>query len=794
MNYIRPFAQIRLTDIPSVGGKNASIGQMISQLASSGIRVPDGFAITTDAYWYVLDSNELRRPIKKILDELGDDYTIEQLQHAGSQIRPLIEQAKIPDDLADQIVQAYDILSKQYHVAACDVAVRSSATAEDLPTASFAGQQETYLNIVGHAQLLQAVTQSMASLFTDRAIVYRKQQNITNDKVALSVGVQKMVRSDKACAGVAFSIDTESGYKDAIIINGSYGLGELIVKGTIVPDEYIVHKPTLEQGYASIIRKRSGEKSSRMIYLSGGNEPTAIEPVSADLQNKFCLTDAEVLELARYVLTIDNYYSKLKKAWSPMDIEWAKDGTDGLLYIVQARPETIHFKHATNKIYCLTTSKPKVLATGQSIGQRIASGRVKVIRDVKNIADVVDGDIIVTQMTDPDWVPIMKRASAIITTQGGRTCHAAIVSRELEIPALVGVKNAFENLPDKTEVTVDCSQGTTGYVYQGRVPFETKHVEIPHVKLPVELLVNCADPDRAFKLCQLPVDGVGLARIEFIITNTIGVHPMACVQPERITDPAIRQAIDAKKGACANVAEFYTSTLAQGIAMIAAAFYPRKVIVRLSDFKTNEYRNLLGGAFFEPVEQNPMIGFRGAIRYYNPTFKDAFALECAALNVVRVAMGLTNVVVMIPFVRTTQEADLVVQEMARHNLKRGENDLEIFMMCEIPSNVLLINEFAEYFDGFSIGSNDLTQLTLGVDRDSQQLSKLFDERDPAVKKMITMAINGAHASGKPIGICGQGPSDYPDFADFLIKAGVTSLSLNDDSIVPFLVRYANRKE
>lgn len=793
MNYIRPFAQIRLTDIPSVGGKNASIGQMISQLASSGIRVPDGFAITTDAYWYVLDSNQLRTPIKKILDELGDTYTIEHLQQAGAQIRPLIEQATIPDDLADQIVQAYDALSQQYHVAACDVAVRSSATAEDLPTASFAGQQETYLNIVGHEQLLRAVTQSMASLFTDRAIVYRKQQNIANDKVALSVGVQKMVRSDKACAGVAFSIDTESGYKDAIIINGSYGLGELIVKGTVVPDEYIVHKPTLEQGYAAIIRKRSGEKSSRMIYVPGGNEPTAIEPVPADLQNKFCLTDAEILELAGYVLTIEKHYSALKKSWSPMDIEWAKDGTDNLLYIVQARPETIHLKYATNQTYCLSTPHPKILTTGQSIGQRIASGRVKVVRDVKNIANVADGDIIVTQMTDPDWVPIMKRAAAIITTQGGRTCHAAIVSRELEIPALVGVKDAFDCLSDTMDVTVDCSQGTTGYVYDGLVPFETNHVEIPHVQLPVELLVNCADPDRAFKLCQLPVDGVGLARIEFIITNAIGVHPMACIQPDRITDPAIRQAIDAKKGAYASVAEFYTSTLAQGIAMIAAAFYPRKVIVRLSDFKTNEYRNLLGGTFFEPVEQNPMIGFRGAVRYYDPTFKDAFALECAAIHTVRTQMGLTNVVIMVPFVRTTQEADLVLQEMARHNLKRGDNDLEIFMMCEIPSNALLIDSFAQYFDGFSIGSNDLTQLTLGVDRDSDQLSKLFDERDPAVKQMITMAIDGAQTAGKPIGICGQGPSDYPDFADFLIKAGVTSLSLNDDSIVPFLLRYASKK-
>lgn len=792
MNYIRPFAEIRLTDISTVGGKNASIGQMISQLSAQGIRIPDGFAITTDAYWYVIDRNGLRRPIQRLLATLGDTYTLEQLQQAGSQLRALIEQATIPDDLARQILAAYDALSQQYGVKTCDVAVRSSATAEDLPTASFAGQQETYLNIAGHTQLLQAVIKSMASLFTDRAIVYRTEQKIAHDKVALSVGVQKMVRSDKASAGVAFSIDTETGYKDAIIINGSYGLGELVVKGSVVPDEYIIHKPTLSQGYASIIRKRLGEKTVRMIYVNHADEPTAIEPVPRELQQQFSLTDAELVELATYVLAIEAYYSTLKNCWSPMDIEWAKDGVDGLLYIVQARPETIHLKRTVHTLYRLASPHPTIITTGQSIGQRIAAGRVKVIHDVKNIDEVVEGDIIVTQMTNPDWVPVMKRAAALITAQGGRTCHAAIVSRELEIPALVGVHNAFDSLRDGMQVTIDCSKGTTGYVYEGILPFETDQLEIPDIQLPLTLYVNCADPDRAFTLCQLPVDGVGLARIEFIITNNIGVHPMACAHPERV-DAATATLLSAKKGPYPTPADFYTQTLAQGIGMIAAAFYPRPVIVRLSDFKTNEYRNLLGGTFFEAVEENTMLGFRGAARFYDAAFTDAFALECSALQIVRNHMGLTNVVVMIPFVRTTKEAELVLQEMARQGLTRGQNDLAVFMMCEIPSNALLIEQFAHYFDGFSIGSNDLTQLTLGVDRDAPQLSRLFDERDPAVKLLISRAIAGAHKAGKPIGICGQGPSDYPEFADFLIDAKIDSLSLNDDSIVPFLMRVHQRK-
>lgn len=791
MNYIRTFSEIGLGDTALVGGKNASLGEMIRGLHEQGIRIPQGFAITTDAYWYVLEHNALSPKIKDLLAQLPTGYDIHTLQKVGLEIRSLIEQANIPEDLADQIIKAYDALSKLYNVGACDVAVRSSATAEDLPTVSFAGQQETYLDIKGHENLLVAVTKSMASLFTNRALIYRKEQGFAHEKVALSVGVQKMVRSDKASAGVMFTLDTETGYKDAIIINGSYGLAELVVKGSVIPDEFIVHKPTFTQGFSSIIQKRLGDKSTKMVCSATG---TTIVPVEHDDKTRFCLSDHEILELARYALSIESYYSARKKSWSPMDIEWAKDGIDGLLYIVQARPETIHATPTESGtfIYNLEASNPEVIATGQSIGQKIASGKVRIIRELSGMADVAVGDIIVTEMTDPDWVPVMKRAAAIITTRGGRTCHAAIVSRELGIPALVGVVDAFTLLHADDLITVDCSKGMTGYIYKGALSFTKKSLQVPDVAAaPVELMLTCADPETAFSVSSLPVSGVGLARLEFIM-NTIGVHPMACLYPEAVTDKKIAEALAAKKGPYKDLATYFTDTLAQGIAMIAAAFYPRKVLVRFSDFKTNEYRNLLGGSFFEKPEDNPMLGFRGAVRYYDKRFKHMFALECAAINQVRNDMGLVNVMLMVPFVRTVQEAEIITQELAQHNLHREKDGLELFMMCEIPSNVLLLQEFAVYFDGFSIGSNDLTQLVLGVDRNLETLAKLFDERDAAVKKMIKLAIDETHKAHKPIGICGQAPSDYPDFADFLIASGIDSISLNADAVVPFLLRYAKK--
>lgn len=791
MNYIRTFSEIGLQDIALVGGKNASLGEMIRELHQQGIRVPQGFAVTTDAYWYVLEHNALSSHIKTLLDQLPTGYDIHTLQKIGLEIRSLIEQASVPEDLAEQIAQAYDALSKQYNVESCDVAVRSSATAEDLPTVSFAGQQETYLDIQGHTNLLVAVTKSMASLFTDRALVYRKEQGFAHEKVALSVGVQKMVRSDKASAGVMFTLDTETGYKDAIIINASWGLAELVVKGSVIPDEFIVHKPTLQQGFSSIIQKRLGNKSITMVCSAAG---TNIVPVEHSAQASFCLSDHEILELARYALIIESYYSERKKSWSPMDIEWAKDGNDGLLYIVQARPETIHATTTESGmfVYHLEDCNPEVMTTGQSIGQKIASGKVRIVRELSGMADVAAGDIIVTEMTDPDWVPVMKRAAAIITTRGGRTCHAAIVSRELGIPALVGVIDAFTVLHTDDLVTVDCSKGMTGYVYKGALAFTKKSLQIPDaVTAPVELMLTCGDPATAFLVSSLPVLGVGLARLEFIM-NTIGVHPMACVFPQAITDPAITEQLKEKIGPYKDLADYFTQKLAYGIAMIAAAFYPRKVLVRFSDFKTNEYRNLLGGSFFERIEDNPMLGFRGAVRYYDERFKKSFALECAAISQVRNIMGLTNVALMVPFVRTVQEAEIITQALAQHNLHRKKDGLELYMMCETPSNVLLLEEFATCFDGFSIGSNDLTQLVLGVDRNLETLAHLFDERDAAVKRMITLAIEKAHQAHTTIGICGQAPSDYPDFADFLIASGIDSISLNADAVIPFLLRYSKK--
>jgi len=798
MKYIKYFEDIRLSDVGTVGGKNASLGEMITQLSSQGIRIPTGFATTADAYWYYLNENQLVEKMKQLMKQLYDSDDVVVLQKVGLKIRELIINGHMPDDLAQEIKDAYHELSQRYGVNATDVAVRSSATAEDLPKASFAGQQDTFLNISGEVHLLEACKKSIASLFNDRAIIYRNDQGFDHFKVALSVGVQKMVRSDGAVSGVAFSLDTESGFKDVVMIEASYGLGESVVQGIVTPDEYMVHKPTLALGYAPIIKKMCGEKKTKIIYSHDADKTVKTVDVSREDQHKFCLSDKEIIELSKFVVTIEKYYSALKNSWSPMDIEWAKDADDGKIYIVQARPETIYSnkKELVLEQYIISEDsekKKEVLVTGLSIGRKIISGIARVVKGVQDIGKVLDGDIIVTEMTDPDWVPVMKRAAGIVTNRGGRTCHAAIVSRELSIPAIIGTKIGTDVIKSGDTITLDCFHGSVGTVYKGKLEYkvqETVLVDIP--KPPVSVMVNIADPDRALRTSFLPVSGVGLARLEFIVTNFIKIHPMALVHPERVEDAAIREEINSLTAAYENKPDFFVEHIAQGVGMIAAAFYPRPVIVRLSDFKTNEYRNLLGGSYFEPVEENPMIGFRGASRYYHEQYKEAFALECQALLRVRTVMGFKNVKIMVPFVRTVREAQLVTDEMARYGLARGNDGLELVMMCEVPSNVIIIDQFSNYFDGFSIGSNDLTQLVLGVDRDSAVLAPLFDERDEAVKRMMAMAIEGAHKAGRSIGICGQGPSDYPEVADFLIKTGIDSLSLNSDSVLPFLMSFKKK--
>lgn len=799
-DYIKPFTHVTLQDVPSVGGKNASLGEMIGQLSAKGIRVPQGFAITSDAYWYYLDYNNLRPQLSAAMAQLTDVNDISQLQQVGRQVRELIEYADMPADLQAQITQAYHSLSALYGQANVDVAVRSSATAEDLPNASFAGQQETFLNVRGADELLLQYKRCIASLFNDRAILYRAEQGYDHFNVALSVGVQKMVRSDCGASGVAFSLDTETGFKDVVMINASFGLGELVVQGAVTPDEFCVHKPTFAQGFASIIKKQRGNKHIKMIYDHAGGHAVATVPVSAEDQIKYALSDAEILDLTRAVITIEEHYSARKGSWCPMDVEWAKDGIDGQIYIVQARPETIH----SNKKYDAFFSKfvlkmskqeqeQKRVVIGNSVGQHIAAGRVRVITDIAHINDIQKGEILVTEMTDPDWVPAMKKAAGIITDRGGRTCHAAIISRELNIPALVGCGNATEKLKTGQLVTIDCSQGEQGYVYDGKADFELESFDLTKLGKPaVKIMVNIADPSRAFSVGQLPTEGVGLARLEFVINNVIKIHPMALIHPEKVVDVQVQQTIADLTASYTDKKQFFVDTLAQGVATIAAAFYPRPVIVRLSDFKSNEYRNLIGGSYFELDEENPMIGFRGASRYYDDRYKEAFALECQAMKKVRNEMGLSNVKIMLPFVRTITEARKVLDVMAEHGLQRGLDDLQVIMMCEVPSNVILIDKFSELFDGFSIGSNDLTQLTLAVDRDSGLLAHIFDERDLAVKRMLTMAIVGAKEHQRPIGICGQGPSDHPDLCDFLIKTGIDSMSLTPDSVVPFLMRSAQK--
>ncbi len=768
MNYIRFFDEIALSDTALVGGKNASLGQMTQELASCGIRVPYGFALTSQAYWFLLDDAEIREKIVLLLSQLTNNSDYAEYARISKQIQNLILSAKLPEIIIQEITQAYKKLCEQYG-ADCSVAVRSSATAEDLPDASFAGQQDSFLEITGIDQILIAVKKCIASLFNERALMYREEKQFDHMNVGISVGIQKMVRSDIGSSGVMFTLDTETGFKDLIMITGAYGLGEALVQGEITPDEYHVHKPTCNMGYASIIKKQLAKD-----------------------HKTFCLTDTEILELAHMAILLEDHYSALKGSWCPLDIEWAKDGIDGLLYIVQARPETVHsIKNFKQIQYRLLAQKElKVLVSGQSVGQKIAAGSVCFINSLDQIAQFKDGDILVTAMTNPDWLPLMKKAAAIITEQGGRTCHAAIVSRELGIPALIGTGNATKILKNTQLVTLDCSQGSTGFVYDSKIDFEILSFDQEHIpKSPVKIMLTLGNPDAAFKHAELPVDGVGLARLEFIISSVLKVHPMALISPEKVTDPTVTKFIEESAYAYnQDPREFFVSTLAQSIGTLAAAFYPRQVIVRFSDFKSNEYRNLLGGSFFEPEEENPMLGFRGASRYISPNYSAAFELECEAVKRVRNSMGLTNLACMVPFVRTLSEARQTVELLEQLGLKRGENNLALIMMCEIPSNVLLLEEFAEYFDGFSIGSNDLTQLTLGVDRDSALLAHVFDERDPAVKKMLILALDAAKKVNKPIGICGQAPSDFPEIAQFLIEHNISSISLNPDSVIPFLMR------
>ncbi len=788
MKFIKKFEELCIKDIPTVGGKNASLGEMIQQLKSKGILIPSGFVITAQAYNYHLRINNLEKKIKILLDKI-DKNNLKAFAVIGKKIRNLISNSPLPKDLEAEIIDAYKKMQKKYGKS-CDVAVRSSATAEDLPEASFAGQQETYLNIKGDKSLLKSCKDSFASLFTDRAISYRIDHGFDHMSVALSVGVQKMVRSDLSCAGVAFTLDTESGLKDIIFINSSYGLGENVVKGTINPDEFFVHKSTLEKGFKPILKKRIGTKRKKLIYSKIGYGSTKDVSVNKKDRNNFSLNDKEILNIAKQCLIIEKHYSVLKGKWSPMDIEWAKDGIDGKIYIVQARPETVHSLQQDQNIleeYVLdkkVSKKSKVLVKGRSVGRKIATGKVRVISSSKKMYEVKKGDILVTDMTDPDWEPIMKRAAGIVTNRGGRTCHAAIVSRELGIPAIVGSINATAKLKDGQTVTMDCSNGETGVIYLGKVPFKVEKIEIKKIpKIKTKIMMNVGNPDEAFNFAKLPSDGVGLARLEFIINNSIQIHPLALVYPEKVVLKKDKQKIENLTFGYKNKKNFFVDKLAQEAGTIAAAFYPKPVIIRLSDFKSNEYRQLVAGKYFEPVEENPMLGFRGASRYYHEKYRAAFKLECLAMKKIRHDMGLDNVKLMIPFVRTVEEAKLVIEEMKKHGLEQGKDGLEIYMMCEIPSNVILIDEFSKIFDGFSIGSNDLTQTTLAVDRDSELISHLFDERDLAVKKMMELAIKGAKKNNKKIGICGQAPSDYPEIAKFLVECGIDSISLNPDTVL-----------
>ncbi|MBF2007079.1 phosphoenolpyruvate synthase [Chlorogloeopsis fritschii PCC 9212] len=796
---VLPLTEVGIADISLVGGKNASLGEMIQQLKPKGVKVPDGFATTAYAYRYFIEVAGLEAKLREIFADL-DVEDINNLRQRGKQARYLMLQTSFPEELQQAIAQAYQNLCQQYG-ADTDVAVRSSATAEDLPDASFAGQQETYLNVHGLAAVLEACHKCFASIFTDRAISYRQIKGFDHFNIALSVGVQKMVRSDLAASGVMFSIDTESGFKDAALITAAYGLGENVVQGAVNPDEYLVFKPTLKQGFRPILAKRLGTKEIKMVYDVGGSKLTKNIPVAASDRQLFALNNQEILQLAQWACIIEEHYSQVRGVYTPMDIEWAKDGITDELFIVQARPETVQSQKVQNvlRTYRLVNGQgnkenlppPPPLVTGRSVGEMIGQGKARVILDVHQIHQFQAGEVLVTNRTDPDWEPIMKKASAIVTNSGGRTCHAAIIARELGIPAIVGCGNATTTIKTGQEITICCAEGETGKVYQGLLPYEVQ--EIPLEQLPrtrTQIMMNVGNPEEAFGYAAIPNDGVGLARMEFIIANHIKAHPLALLHFDELEDELAKYKIAELTAQYENKAEFFVDKLAQGIAIIAAAFYPKPVIVRLSDFKSNEYANLLGGKQFEPKEENPMIGWRGASRYYDPRYREGFALECEAMKRVRNEMGLTNVILMVPFCRTPEEGRRVLAEMAKNGLVRAENDLLVYVMCELPSNVLLADQFSEVFDGFSIGSNDLTQLTLGLDRDSELVAHLFDERNDAVMRTITQAIATAKQHHRKIGICGQAPSDYPEFARFLVKQGIDSISLNPDSVLKTLLEIA----
>jgi len=783
-DFIRWFDSVTAADVPIVGGKNASLGEMIGTLQSEGVRVPDGFATTAAAFRHFLRENHLVDAIGTEISLL--DGSIAKLENIGSSIRGMIRRARMPDDLLAGITAAYAQLCQRAGVDELDVAVRSSATAEDLPEASFAGQQETFLNIRGAHDVIEAVRDSFASLFTDRAIAYRINNHIDHMNVALSAGIQRMVHSDRGGAGVLFTLDPETGFPDVIVINAAWGLGETIVQGTVVPDQYTVFKPLLRDGFRPIIQKQLGEKAKKLVYAPGGTKRTAIVTTSEKERRTFVLSDDDILQLARYAAAIERHYAR------PMDIEWAKDGPTGELFIVQARPETVHARANVASIATYKLLAPaKKLLSGIAVGTSIGSGPVSRVASPGELDKVKEGSILVTEATDPDWVPIMKRVRGIVTDLGGRTCHAAIVARELGIPAIVGTGIGTATLNDGQEITISCAEGERGVVYDGTVPFERHETSLDNLPpIKTALMLNVGDPDMALRWWRLPADGVGLARIEFIIANDIRIHPMALAKFDELTDEPTITAIRQLTRDYTDKTEYFIDRLSRGVARIAASRYPRPVIVRMSDFKTNEYAELLGGAQFEPKEENPMIGFRGACRYSSERYRSGFALECLAMRRVREEMGFTNVRLMIPFCRTLDEADRVLDELARHGLRRGEKALQVYVMCEIPSNVVLADEFAKRFDGFSIGSNDLTQLTLGIDRDSADLAYLFDERNEAVKEMIRTVVRAAHKAGRHIGICGQAPSDYPDFAEFLVRIGIDSISLNPDSFIATRARVA----
>ncbi len=805
------FEEVGIADIPLVGGKNASLGEMIRQLTPKGVSVPTGFATTAYAFRYFVEKAGLEAKLRKLFADL-DVEDVNNLRERGKQARALVLNTPFPAELELAITQAYIKLCERYNGTAnvcerfegqereecvrylsdTDVAVRSSATAEDLPDASFAGQQETYLNVHGVIGVLEACHKCFASLFTDRAISYRTIKGFDHFEVALSVGVQKMVRSDLASSGVMFSIDTETGFKNAALITAAYGLGENVVQGAVNPDEYFVFKPTLQQGYRPILEKRLGSKEIKMVYDVGGGKLTKNVPVPEPDRKKYAIDDDEILTLAKWACIIEDHYSQVRGKFTPMDIEWAKDGLTRELFIVQARPETVQSQKSGNvlKNYKLKGTG-EILARGRAVGEMIGQGKARVILDVHKIEEFQAGEVLVTNKTDPDWEPIMKKSSAIVTNQGGRTCHAAIIAREMGIPAIVGCGDATEVITTGQEVTVSCSEGEEGRIYNGLVPFEVEETELENLpRTRTKILMNVGNPEEAFGLASMPCDGIGLARFEFIIANHIKAHPLALIHFDELQDESVKREIGELTALYDHKPDFFVDKLAQGIGTIAAAFYPKPVVVRMSDFKSNEYANLLGGRQFEPHEENPMIGWRGASRYYDPKYAQAYGLECKALKRVRDEMGLTNVIPMIPFCRTPEEGRKVLSVMEQYGLKRGENGLQVYVMCEIPNNVILADQFSEVFDGFSIGSNDLTQLTLGLDRDSALVAHIFDERNEGVKEMVRQVITKAKAKGRKVGICGQAPSDYPEFAQFLVELGIDSISLNPDSVLKTMLEIA----